>query len=817
MRLEDLRYAVRFFRKNPAFTLAVLVSLAIGIGANTAMFSVASALLLRPLPYKDADRLVILWNRSPGLNIAADWFSTAQYFDIKSAESFEQVAIAIGGNENLTSDGAPERVGTIHVSSNLLPMLGTHAAAGRLFIASEDLRGGPGTAVLSYALWERRFGRDLRVLGKSLTINGKVHEVVGILPKDFSLPREVLPTLGGAEQAEILLPLPLGPDARQVREHEDYNIIAKLKRGVSIQQVQAEMDILTARLRHDYPAVYPPNGGLTFGVVSLQEQVVGDVRRALVVLVGAVGLVLLVACANVANLLLSRAAAREKDVAIRLALGASGIRVVWQLLTESMLLAVGGGISGVAFAFFVLTWIHVLGPKIVPRLPEVGINVQVLLYALAIALVSGLLFGLAPALRLRRLDLLTILNNTSRGSAGMGAMWGRGNRLRKLLVLSETALSVVLLIGAGLLIRSFLRLQHLSAGFDPSNVLTLELTMTGRRYDAPKTVAETYQLLDDQLEQIPGVKAAGAVTSLPLSQMFAWGPIIVEGHVPAPGENFINADQRVVAGRYFEAMGIPLISGRLFNEHDNAASPRVALIDEYMAQQLWPGQNGIGRRFRFGDSGTNEGWVTVVGIVGRVKQYTLDSDSRIALYVPHTQFPTREMNVVLRGSGTGLASSVKQVIGSIDPDLPIYHLRSMEQRVQESLARRRFSMILFGLFGGFALALAMIGIYGVVSYLVAQGTRELGIRIALGASETSILNLVIRQGMLLAVSGIAIGLASGLVMARHMRGLLFGIEASDPVTYVTVCMSLALIAGVATYVPARRATRVDPMVSLRWE
>jgi predicted permease len=558
---------------------------------------------------------------------------------------------------------------------------------------------------------------------------------------------------------------------------------------------------------------------LTFGVVALQEQVVGDVRGTLLLLTGAVGLVLLIACANVANLLLSHAAARQKEIAVRMALGASGGRVLRQLMTESVLVASGGGLLGVGFAAVALAGIRILGPKIIPRLPEVGLNAQVLLYAVVISVFSGVLFGLAPSLRLRGVDLNAILKNAGRGSAGRGAVWGRGNGLRKLLVISEIALSVILLIGAGLLIRSFARVQQVRAGFNPDNVLTLELTMTGRRYDAPGAVGEAYRLLDERLEHLPGVKAAGAVTSLPLSQMFAWGPIVVEGRVPAAGENFLNADQRVAAGHYFEAMSIPLVAGRFFSEHDTATNPRVALIDDYMAQELWPGQNAVGKRFRFADVGAGQDWVTVVGVVGRVKQYTLDSDSRMALYVSHIQFPSRDMNVVLRAAevDAGLASSVREVVRNIDRDLPIYHLRTMEQRVRESLGRRRFSMVLLGLFAGFALLLATIGIYGVVSYLVTQGTREMGIRLALGASETRILTLVMRQGMLLALAGIMAGLTGGLVLARIMHGMLFGISAGDPATYIAVCSSLGLIALVASYIPACRAARVDPTVSLRWE
>ena len=480
---QDLRYAVRTFARNPGFTLAALLSLAIGIGANTSIFSVANALFLRPLPYRNADRLVILWNRSPGLNITQDWFSTAQYSDIKTGHrGFEQVAIAIGGNYNLTGDGEPERVGTVRVSSNLFPMLGARPLHGRLFTSDEDAPGHTPAAVLSFGMWTRRYGADPRMVGRSITINGQPYQVVGVLPRSFSLPHEVLPTLGGAEEAEILVNLPLGPAASRVRDHEDYNIMGQLKPGVSLSQAQAEMDTITARLRHDYPEVYPPNGGMTFSIVPLLEQVVGDVRPMLAVLLGSVGFVLLIACANVANLLLSRAIARQKEMGVRAALGATRGRIVRQLLTESLLLALGGGALGTLFAAWSVRWVHVLGTRSVPRLQDIGIDGRVLLFTLLLSLFSGMLFGLAPALRVSRLDLYTTLKDAGRGSAGIGAMWRRGNPMRKLLVISELALSVVLLIGAGLLIRSFAQLQSVPLGFHRGNLLTFDLTMAGRKY-----------------------------------------------------------------------------------------------------------------------------------------------------------------------------------------------------------------------------------------------------------------------------------------------------------------------------------------------
>jgi predicted permease len=524
-------------------------------------------------------------------------------------------------------------------------MLGQSAALGRTFSADEDSPGRPATALLSHGMWERHYGADPRILGQSVTLNGLPYEVVGIMPPSFSLPREVLPTLGGAEQADILLPLPLPADAAQNRDHEDYNILGKLKPGISTAQAQAEMDTITARLRHDHPQTYPPNGGLTFGIVPLLEQVVGDARPALFVLLGAVGFVLVIACANVANLLLARAVARQKEIAIRTALGASRWRIVQQLLTESVLLSLCGGALGVLLAFWSLHWIQILGPKSVPRIHDIGIDSAAMLFTCLLSLGSGTLFGLAPALRISRLNVNATLQDASRGSAGTSAVWGRGNHLRRLLVVAELALCVMVLIGAGLLIRSFGRLQHVSPGFNARNVLTLELTLNGPKYKDPQAVLATYRDLWKRVEALPGVTASGGVSALPMSQMFEWGPITVEGRVLPPGENFINADQHMVSGHYFSAMEIPLRCGRFFNQQDNTTSPKVVIVDEYMARQLWPDQNPIGQRIHYGGLSDNEPWETVVGVVGRVKQYTLDADSRIALYRQQTQYPTGTMTV----------------------------------------------------------------------------------------------------------------------------------------------------------------------------
>ncbi len=818
---REIRYACRAFLRTPGFTLAAVLSLAIGVAANTAIFSVASALLLKSLPYADPDRLVILWNRSPGLGISEDWFSTAQYLDLKrNHHGFDELAIAIGSNYNLTGDGEPERIGTIRVSSNLLPLLGARAAHGRLFDAADDRPGRTGTAVLHYATWMRRYGGDPRVIGRSIMLNGQPFEIIGVLPASFSLPREVMPTLGGAEEAEILLPLPLAANAAELRNREDYNIIGRLKPGVAIAQAQAEADAITARLRREHPDIYPPNGGLTFSIVPLRDQVVGDVRRSLFVLIGAVGFVLLIACANVANLLLSRALSRQSEIAVRAALGASRLRIVGQFLTESLLLALAGGALGFGLSFVGLAGIRVLGARNVPRLHEIGIDGQVLLFALGLSVLSGLLFGLLPALRASRLDLHA-LKNVGRGSTGSGAVWGRGQNLRRLLVSSELALSVMLLIGAGLLIRSFIAIQRVPPGFNASNVLTLELTMTGRKYADGAATFQTYRQLWERLGQLPGVTGAGGVSSLPLSQMMAWGPITVDGRTPPPGETFINVDQRIVGGDYFRTMEIPLLRGRLFGEQDTPLTQRVVVVDEHMARQIWPNEDAIGKRIRTGgmDATPNSPWLIVVGIVGRVKQDALDSEPRMAIYSPHSQLSTRAMNVVVRSSADPavLAGPVRDTIRALDRDLPIYNLRTMSRRVDESLARRRFATLLLTVFAVCAAGLAAIGTYGVIAYLVGQSRREVGIRLALGATPGAIVRMVVGHGLSVAAAGVAAGVAGALVLTRFMRGLLFGIAPSDPLTFGTIVVMLGLVALVASYVPARRAAQLDPMLALRAE
>ncbi len=819
--LQDLRYAARAFRKTPGFTAAAVLSVGIGIGANTAIFSVTHALLIEPLPYPDSDRLAILWNRSPGLDIAEDWFSTAQYFDIKTRHSgLEDVAIAHGMYRTLTGDdGEPERVGTIRLSTNLLTMLGARAAHGRLLLPDDDVPGAAGVAVIGHGTWMRRYGGDPSVVGRSVSLDGQPVEIVGVLAPGFAMPREVLPTLGVVEEGDFVLPIRLGPNAATVRTREDFNVLARLAPGVTFEAAQAEMDTITASLRSEFPDVYPPNGGLTFSLVPLQEQVVGGVRTALVVLSGAVGFVLLIACANVANLLLSRALGRQREMAVRAALGASRGRLVRQLFSESVLLAFAGGAAGILLALAGVRWLHLLQPEDVPRLGAIGIDGGVLLFTCGVSALSGLLFGLAPALGLSKVDVQSHLQDAGRGSSASGALWGRGDGLRRLLVVAELALSVVLLIGAGLLIRSFAHVQQVPGGFTPDGVLTFELSLMGQKYPDSPAVQRGYKALWERLDALPGVTSSGGVIPLPLSNFFAWGPIQVEGRTPPAGERFINADQRVATSRYFETLGIPLLEGRYFTDEDLPGMTRVVIVDERMANDLWPGQSAIGKRIRYGDQTTTTEWETVVGVVGQVKQYALDADARIAFYRPHTQQPARQLYVTVRAAGdaAALGGPVRDAIRALDPDLPIFRMKTMEARVDESLARRRFLVTLLSLFAAVAAALAAIGIYGVMAYLVSQGTREMGIRIALGASPASIERLVIRQGLILGLAGVTAGLAGAFALTQLLESLLFGVEPTDPVTFAAIAAALFSVAAAASYIPARRAARTDPIVALRSE
>jgi predicted permease len=809
--LQDVRYAFRMLRKNVVLTLVILASLAIGIGANSAIFSVVDALLLRPLPYPHPDRLAAVWLHSPGIGILRDWPSPGQYIDIQNQNhSFEQMALAQSRTFTLTGRDQPERVNILRTQSSLLTMFGAKALLGRTLLPEEDRPGKPPVAILSNSIWRRLFNSDPAIIGRSITLDGNPFTVAGILPRGFMLNAEVMPSEEPMDKVDIFLPMPLGSDAVQRRGDENYNIVVLLKPGVSVQQAQADIDIIASRIREK------DKRDLTFGmhVVGLQEQMVGDVRRALLVLLGSVALVLLIACANVANLLLARAAGREKEVAIRTALGAGWQRLARQLLTESILLGLLGGAAGLLVARLSLSVVRTMNPGNIPRLDDIGINGTVLAFTFSLSLATGILFGLAPVWRAIKVDLNSSLKAGGRSGQSDGGLHLTRHHLRGLLVISEIAFSLMLLIGAGLLIRSFARLQSVAPGFATDHVLTMQVAANGTKYRDDKALAGFYHDIETRIAHLPGVVAEGAVSTLPLTGSVAWGRINVEGYTPPPGQE-LQVDLRTASTNYFRAMQVPLFRGRFFSEQDTADTPKVAIIDKSFAQRFWPHNDAIGKHLWFDPKKP----ITIVGVVAVVKQYGLDTDGKIATYFPQQQGPDRSMFLVARSSSDNarLSAAMINEIHAVDPAVVVYGIRTMQDRLYDSLARQRFSSTMLGGFAAFALMLAAVGLYGVMSYLVTQSTRDIGILMALGARPPNIIGLVVRQGMRLTLIGILAGLTGAAVLTRVIASLLFGVSATDVTTFLAVPALLAAVAFAATAIPAWRATSVDPMVALREE
>ena len=814
--LQDVRYAFRTLRRSAGLTIVIVASLAIGIGANTAIFSVVNALLLKPLPYPDPDRLVVLWLRSPGINIPQDWPSPGQYIDIQNENhSFEELSISQGRSGTLLDLERPERVEALRTTSNLFHLLGAQPLHGRLLLPEDDQPGKPPVVVLSHAFWTRLLNSDPNIVGQSVRLNGVVpgagdknqFTVVGVLTPDFLLNEEVMPTVASIRKMDMFVPIQLPADAVTRRGDENYNVMARLKPGVSVSQAQADVDVTAARIREKDKR----DRTFTISVVPLLDQVVGNVRRAVFVLLGSVALVLLIACANVANLLLTRASSRHREVAIRTALGANWYRLVTQLLTESVILGLMGGAAGLLIAKAGLYVVRTINPGNIPRLEAITIDGTVLAFTFAVSVLTGIVFGLAPALRAARLDLNSALKSGSRNVQSDGG-FGSRRRLRSLLVVAEVAISLMLLIGAGLLIRSFVRLQAVSPGFNPEGVISMRVGASARQFTSRDAAVEYYRQFGDKIAAVPGIKVRGAVSSLPFTSSVGWGSINVEGFVPQPGQE-LQVDQRAASPDYFRTMEIPLLKGRPFNAFDGLpTSQPVVIIDEKFAQRFWPGQDPIGKHV-WGDPKRP---ATIVGVVGIVKQYGLDVDGRIVVYYPSLGLLSYQ---VARTSSdpAAVARDLVRAIQSIDPTVPVYDIRTMPDRMSDSMARQRFAMIMLGAFAVFALILAAVGVYGVMSYLVTQGTHDIGVRMALGAQRSAIVRMVVRHGAELTGAGIVIGLILAVLLTRVMAALLFGISTTDLLTFATVPVVLGVVAVLASYLPARRATRVDPVVALRDE
>jgi predicted permease len=812
---QDLRYALRFVLNGRGPALIIVLSLTIGIGATTAMFSVTNTLLLRPLGFPAEDRIAVVWQRSPGIGIAQDWPSPGQFHDIQTQNNvFDAVALAIGRTATLTGLDQPERLQAVRTTSTLLDMLGARAVLGRSLLPQEDTPGQANVAVLSYALWARLFGSDRQIIGRSLTIDGRQYTVAGVLQPSFVLTHEILQTIGGLDRAEIFLPLPLSAELLNDYDAENFNIMARTKPGISMITAQANLDIIADHIRERFHR----DRTFALSVVPVLEQVVGRARLTVLMLFGSVVLVLLISSANVANLLLSRAMARQKEMAVRSALGATTRRLVRQLLTESMVLGLLGGAGGLLMASLGLTAIHAFNPGNIPRIDEIGIDGRVLLFTLAVSLLTSALFGLAPVSRVLKTDLNSVLKSGGRSAQSEGGFDVRRHALRSGLVVGELALSMVLLVCAGLLTRSFTRLLNVPPGFSPDHVISMRISLTDPKYQDQAARSRCVEDIQDQVRPLPGVKAAGVISALPLTSAAFWGTVSVEGYVPPANEPEVQADVRGISPDYFQVMRIPLIRGRWFTESDTKDGQPVILVDEKTVQRFWPNGDPIGKRIR-PDDGPGTAYYSIVGVVGVVKQYGLDSSERITLYFPFKQRGTGSLYVTARTASdpAAMSSSLVRAIHGVDPNLAVYDIATMEQRLQQSLARQRFSMTLLGSFAGFALLLAAIGVYGVLSHAVAQGARDIGVRIALGAQRIDILRLVLRHGLYLTGAGILGGAAGALIIGRLMQSLLFGIRAADGLTFLWVVAFLACVALAASYLPARRAMRVDPIAAIRDE
>jgi putative ABC transport system permease protein len=805
--LQDVRYGFRMLRKSPGVTLAAVVSLALGIGANTAIFSVVNSILLKSLPYDEPERVVLLWGDSPSQGNHRNQVSATDVDDWRQQNKvFEDVSTFGDWSATFLGAGEPERVPGAQVGEGFFRVLRGRALLGRTFLPEEQEDGKDNVIVLGHGLWRRRFGGDPNVVGQTVSLGGRPYTVVGVMPEDF----RPLPESLNNPPGQFYRPVAEAHDETE-RGSRHLRAIGRLKDGVTPEQAQAEMTVIASRIERAHPEFNTDYG---VHLVTLSEDTVGGLRAALLALFGAVVFVLLIACANVGNLLLARSSARRREFAVRAALGAGRARIMRQLLTESVLLALAGGAAGLLLAMWGIGLVESLGSRVTPLLAGVHMDYDVLAFTGVVSVLAGVAFGLAPALQVSRPDL----NETLKAGGRTGEA-GRGGRLRSALIVSEVALSLVLLAGAGLLVKSVVRLRAVDAGFNTSNLLTMNLALPSSRYRDGAAQAAFFERLTRQLESLPGVEAAGFTSVLPLGGNFDGRALVVEDK-PVPRGQETNVDLYVATPGYLRAMQIRLADGRAFDEHDGADKAPVALVGETMARKLWPGQTPLGRRVRFPGSEKNpQPWRTIVGVVRDVKQYGLDREDVMQMYLPEAQYPASFMTMVVRSKSdtAALLGAVRREVGAADKELAVFGVATMEQLLADSVALRRFSMLLLGVFACVAVALAGVGIYGVISYSVAQRTREIGVRIALGARRRDVLRLVLGRGLGLAGAGIALGLAGGLAVTQVISSLLFGVGARDPATFVSVAALLAFVALVACLAPARRATKVDPMVALRYE
>ena len=797
--IKDIRYGIRSLLKRPGFTAIALVALALGIGANTAIFSLVNAVVLRPLPFPQPDQLVWGWGFVRNGSSRAS-VSPLDFLDYRTHnKTFEQLAAtgSIPLSTNMTGNGDPERLNTSLVTGNYFDMFKIAPALGRGFTLDNEKTGQDQVTILSYDLWQRRFGGDPGVLGKTVVLNGKATEIIGVMGKDVSFP----------QAAELWMPMNFDSPDMKLRQAHFLRPVGRLKPGVSIRQAQADLDVIAAQLEEQYPA---SNTGWSLRLVSLREQLLGGSRTFVFILFGAVGLVLLIACANVANLLLVRAAARQKEIALRTALGASRLRIIRQMITESVLLAIVGGALGVLLARAGVDLLVSLSQGTIPPTVSVRVDSTVLLFTFLLSLATGVLFGLAPAFRTLQVNLIESLKEGVRG----GGENTLKNRTRSVLVVFESAIAVMLLIGAGLLVRSLVALQGVNPGFDSNNVMTARLDIARKKYDTAEKRANFLNDIQTRVGNLPGVETVGVVTELPLSGQPNDMPFTVEGRPPASPDQAFGADWRRINENYFNALRIPLLRGRNFTPQEVRKSDSVVIVSQSLVDQVFPNEDPLGKRLilAIGDKRFE-----VVGVTGDIRHRALSAPPVPTMYIP--TFETGSINLVIRTNTdpASIAGSLRKEVLAVDSEQPIAAVRPMTSWVEQSVAGQRYNMMLLGLFALLAVVLAATGIYGVMSYTVAQRTHEIGVRMALGARRLDVLKLVVRQGMILAVIGVVAGLLGAFVLTRVMSSFLFEVQARDPITFVAVALLLMLVAFMACLVPALRATKVNPLIALRYE